>query len=83
MVINALPFVKNNKAVCRILNMNPYVVTLKKGLKIAKILNKSHILSVQSVSDTDHVDTQPTQTMTRAELDKFHQSYGFKVSPSL
>jgi len=63
----------------------PHVVTLKKCLKIAKVLNKSHILSVQLVSDTDHdhVDSQSAQTMTKAELDKFHQSYKFKVSPSL
>jgi len=32
-VANALTLVKNNKAVCQIMNMNPYVVTLKKGLK--------------------------------------------------
>lgn len=35
------------------------------------------------MNDTDHVDSQSEQTMTKAELDKFHQSYGFKVSPSL
>ena len=33
----ALASCKNNKAVCRVLNTNPYVVTLKKGLKLAKI----------------------------------------------
>jgi len=36
-VARALVFCKNNKAVCRVLNTNPYVVTLKKSLKLAKI----------------------------------------------
>ena len=35
-VAKALATCKNNKALCRVLNMHPYVVTLKKGLKIAK-----------------------------------------------
>jgi len=36
-VARALAFCKNDKAVCRVLNTNPYFVTLKKGLKIAKV----------------------------------------------
>ena len=36
-VAKALAFCENNKAVCRVLNTNPYMVTLKKGLKLAKI----------------------------------------------
>jgi len=36
-IARALAFCKNNKAVCCILNTNPYVVTLKTGLKLAKI----------------------------------------------
>jgi len=36
-VARALALCKNNKAVCRVLNTNPYFVTLKKGLKLAKI----------------------------------------------
>ena len=35
-VAKALATCKNNKAFCRVLNMHPYMVTLKKGLKIAK-----------------------------------------------
>jgi len=35
-VAKALATCKNNKALCKVLNMHPYVVTLKKGLKIAK-----------------------------------------------
>jgi len=44
-VANALTFVKNNKAVCRILNMNPYVVTLKKGLNSKNIKQESYSVS--------------------------------------
>jgi len=36
-IARALAFCKNNNAVCHILNTNPYVVTLKKGMKLAKI----------------------------------------------
>jgi len=36
-ITRALAFCKDNKTVCCILNTNPYVVTLKKGLKLAKI----------------------------------------------
>jgi len=36
-VARALAFCKNNKTVCRVLNTNPYFVTLKKNLKLAKI----------------------------------------------
>ena len=35
-VAKALATCKNNKAFCKVLNMHPYMVTLKKGLKIAK-----------------------------------------------
>jgi len=36
-VLRALAFCKNNKAICHVLNTNLYVVTVKKGLKLAKI----------------------------------------------
>jgi len=35
-VAKALATCKHNKAFCKVLNMHPYMVTLKKGLKIAK-----------------------------------------------
>ena len=34
-VARALAFCKNNKAVCRVLNTNPYIITLKKRPKIS------------------------------------------------
>ena len=38
---------------------------------------------MQPVKDTDHTDSRSEQAVTKAELDKFHQSYGLQVSPSL
>ena len=35
-VAKAIAICKHNKAFCKVLNMHPYMVTLKKGLKIAK-----------------------------------------------
>jgi len=43
-VASVLTFVKNNKVLCRIANMNSYVVTLKKGLKIAKNIAKTQYI---------------------------------------
>jgi len=84
-VASVLTFVKNNKALCRIANMNPYVIILKKGLKIAKILQKHHILSVEKVSNLPQTNKQEDDTdiSSRAELDEFHEKYGFKICPSL
>jgi len=49
-VAKALAFCKDNKAVCRVLNSNPYVVTLKKGLKLAKIAGLiDTVLSMQEI----------------------------------
>ena len=84
-VASVLTFVKNNKALGCIANMNPYVVTLKKGLRIAKILQKHHILSVEKVSDLPQMNKQEDDTdiPSRAELNEFHEKYGFKICPSL
>ena len=50
-VARALAFCKNNKAVCRVLNTNPYVATLKKGLKLAKIAGLiDSVLSMREIS---------------------------------
>ena len=46
-VAGALAFCKDNKAICKVLNLNPYVVTLKKGLKLAKVLDFGKIASIQ------------------------------------
>jgi len=44
-VARALAFCKNNNAVCWVLNTNLYVVTLKKGLKLAKIAGLTDTVS--------------------------------------
>jgi len=38
-VAGALAFCKNNRTMCKVLNLNPYMVTLKRGLKLAKVLD--------------------------------------------
>jgi len=82
-VAGALAFCKNNKAVCRILNLNPYVVTLKRSMKLAKVLGLDKIASIQKCND-DGTDNIPQESeVTRTELDNFHKKYGFKINPSL
>jgi len=58
----ALAFCKNNKTVCRVLNYNPYVVALKKCLKLAKIAGLDTIAAVQRV-DEKNADTQATSAL--------------------
>ena len=84
-VASVLTFVKNNKALCRIANMNPYMITLQKGLKIAKILQKYHILSVEKVSNLPKMNSQEVNIdiPSRAELYEFQEKYGFNICPSL
>jgi len=84
----ALAFCKNNKTVCRILNYNPYVVTLRKGLKLATIAGFDTIAAVQPV-DNDNTDAQSVPAcesdmyVSKSELDQFHESYGFHLGPTL
>jgi len=50
-VARALAFCKTNKAICCVLNTNPYVVMLKKGLKLAKIAGLTNsVLSMREIS---------------------------------
>ena len=86
----ALAFCKNNKTVCRILNYNPYVVTLRKGLKLAKIAGFDTIAAALPVNGSDaDIHTTPASQpdrptyVSRTELDMFHKSYGFNLSPTL
>jgi len=46
-VAGAIAFCKSNEAVCKIQDHNPYVVTLKKGLKLAKKLGLDSIATIQ------------------------------------
>jgi len=82
-VAGALAFCKNNKTICKILNLNPYVVTLKKGLKLAKVLDFGKIASIQKC-ESNGTDNIPSESkISRQDLDKFHREYGFKINPSL
>jgi len=83
-VAGALAFCKDNKVVCKILNMNPYVVTLKRGMKIAKVLGLDKIASIQRCDDEDRTDDRSQESIvSRTDLDKFHKDYGFKIKPAL
>jgi len=82
-VAGALAFCKNNKTVCRILNLNPYVVPLKRGMKLAKVLGLDKIASIQKCDDSSTDNILPETLIARAELDKFDKEYGFKISPTL
>jgi len=82
-VAGALAFCKNNKAICKVLNLNPYAVTLKRGLKLAKVLGFDNIASVQKC-ETDSTDNIPLESkISKEDLDTFHKEYGFKINPSL
>jgi len=69
-VARALAFCKNNKAVCRILNTNPYVVTLKKGLKLAKIAGL--IDSVISIREISHLSSSTHNSSSSGERKQMH-----------
>jgi len=63
--------------------MNPYVVTLKRGMKIAKVLGLDKIASIQRCDD-DGTDNRSLESMvSRMELDQFHKDCGFKINPAL
>jgi len=74
----------NNKAVCKILNHNPYVVTFKRGMKLAKVLGLDKIAAVQKCEDVEgSINVEPESSVSRIELNSFHKSFGFQISPSL
>ena len=69
---------------CKVLNMNPYVVTLKRGIKLAKVLGSDKIASIRKCDDEDCTDNIPLESMvSRKDLDQFHKDYGFKINPEL
>ena len=84
-VAKALVSCRNNQTVCRLLNYNNHVVTLKKGLSLAKIETFDTIDSireykeVQTVTSDQNLGIKPSLN----ELNEFHKDYGFKISPSL
>ena len=85
-VAKALATCKNNKALCKILNMNPYVVTLKKGLKIAKaagLVDSVATMQLCQPPSTDNNNSDMTHSSVHAMCHRPHtHSYGNSFSRS-
>ena len=75
----------NNKTVCRILNSHPYVVTLRKGTKLARIVGLDSVAAITqcTVTDVAGQSSTPIAAVSRTELDDFHKSYGFQLCSEL
>jgi len=83
-IARALAFCKNNKTICRVLNHNPYAVTLRKGMKLARILGLDSLAAISHCTVADAVEPLTgLPTVCRVELDEFHKTYGFRLSPDL
>jgi len=83
MIAKALAFCKNNKTICRVLNHNPYVVTLRRGMKLAKILGLESAAAIVPCTPLRSAETAPVINVSRAELDAFHKEYGFQLCSEL
>jgi len=86
-VAKALVRCNNNKTVCRVLNFNPYVLTLRRGTKLAKIENLDAISSINKYNKVTELKSQGVTTnqvrKSCEELDTFLKDYGFKINPAL
>ena len=84
-VAKALVSCKNNKTVCRLLNYDTHVVTLKKGLKLAQIENLDTIASIAEYKQAELItpDKNADEKPSKAQLSEFHKKYGFQISESL
>jgi len=84
-VAKALTTCKNNKTVCRLLNYSNHVVTLKKGIKLAKIDDWDTIGAIQEFRDPTVAKLQSNSEIRNSDVDleKFHKQCGFKICPSL
>jgi len=65
------------------LNYTNHVVTLKKGLKLARIEDWDTIGAIQEFRDPTVAKLQPNSGIRNSdvELEKFHKQYGFKICP--
>jgi len=84
-VAKALVSSRNNQTVCRLLNYNNHVVTLKKGLSLAKIESFDAIASIREYKEAQTVTPGQNSGLKPSlnELNKLRKDYGFKISPSL
>ena len=71
-VAKALTACKNNKTVCRVLNANSHVVTLKKGFKLAKVATLDSVASIRECKPIETTKNQDHTMMnvTKTELDQ-------------
>ena len=77
---------KNNKTICRVLNQNPFVVTLKRGKILARITTMDTEIAavVECKQPTVAVDMSVASvTPSRTDLDTFHKAYGFQLCSDL
>jgi len=81
---------KTEKTVSRLLKLNPFPVTLRKGTRIASVQRTDNILSCTPYKQADNVDQTgeinyigEVQNLAPEELEKFCSEYGFKILPNL
>jgi len=84
-VAKALTTCENNKTACRLLNYTNQVVTLKKGLKLAKIEDWDIIAAMQEFREATVTKLEPNSVIRNSdvELEEFHKQYGFKICQTL
>jgi len=80
----ALVRCENNRTVCRIWNCKPYVTTIRKGVKVAKLENFSNISAVlEPLKISPGCHTLNAVNTSVVDLDEFHKNYKFKLNPEL
>jgi len=84
-VARSITACKDNNTVCRILNCKPFALTLRKGMRVAKIENINTIASIKKFDALlePEINSQMEPRKSKSELDAFHKNYGFKVNPDL
>jgi len=84
-VAKALTTCKNNKTVCRLLNYTNQAVTLKRGLKLAKIEDWDTIAAIQEFREATVAKLERNSGIRNSDvkLEEFHKQYGFKICPTL
>jgi len=89
-VANSLSRCRDGKTVSRLLNLNPFPVTVRKGTRIASVQRTNNIVSCTPYKQADDVGQTSeincigeVQNQTPEELEKFCSEYGFKISPDL
>jgi len=83
-VAKALVSCENNHTVCRLMNYNNHVVTLKKSFSLAKIESLDTITSIKEYKEAEAVTLDQDSGLKPSlnDLNDFHKEYGFKISPS-